>query len=325
MGGVEVPTNWQVELIVVDNGSTDGTRSWVGQTSLSNMPVRLVEEPRVGQARARNRGLEAARGDILLFTDDDVRVPSNWLRAMTSPLVSGEADAVRGKSVLHPSRKRPWMQVFHRAVLAVTVGVEDGKQRKMKGLSMGFTRKVLQQVPAFDPELGPGTLYGYFDDTLFSYQVLEAGFRITTVLDAPVVHVPDEKRLSRPAYLRAAACRGRGLAYIDYHWKHQDEEHWTRRSRWWQLWRHPYLVLLKRLANLWAWRSRHPKKWLFRKEGIAYREFAFINQLYQIWQFILLQHAPRNYEENGLVKRHGDEPKFGSPSSLEDHDGQISA
>ena len=215
VGKVDVPTNCQVELIVVDNGSTDGTRSWVEQTSLPNMPVRLVEEPRVGQARARNRSLGAARGDILLFTDDDVRLPSNWLRAMTRPLASGQADAVRGKSVLHPSRKRPWMRAFHRAVLAVTVGIKEEGQHTMKGLSMGFTRRVLQQVPAFDPELGPGTPYGYFDDTLFSYQVVEAGFHIAAVLEAPVVHQPDAERLSRKAYCRAAACRGRGLTYID--------------------------------------------------------------------------------------------------------------
>lgn len=185
---------------------------------------------------------------------------------------------------------------------------------------MGFTRRVLRQIPAFDPELGPGTPYGYFDDTLFSYQVQEAGFRIATVRDAPVVHVPDEERLSRSAYLRAAACRGRGLTYIDYHWKHRDHKRWTRRSHSLQVWRYSYLVLLKRWANLWAWRLRHPKKWLFREEGIAYKEFAFINQLYQIQQFILLRYAPRNYEEKGLVKRQGTKPEFRIPTSLEDRE-----
>ncbi|WP_457654576.1 glycosyltransferase family 2 protein [Rhodocaloribacter sp.] len=307
LAAVTVPPSMRAEVIVVDNGSSDGTAMWAEKKTLPNVDVRLVVETRPGQARARNAGLAAARGEIILFTDDDVRLPANWLEAMCAPILAGEADAVRGKSTLHPSLVRPWMQVFHRAVLAVTEGIDEEARSDMVGLSMAFHRRVLERVPAFDPELGPGTAYGFFDDTLFSYQLRQAGFRIASVLDAPVVHAPETDRLSRAAYLHAARCRGRGLTYLGYHWKHDAEARWTRR-RPRQFWRHPYAVLAKRWLNLWTWRLAHPRE-VFRKEGIAYREFALVNQYHQIREYVRLRGRPRNYDRHGLVKRHGPLPE----------------
>jgi glycosyltransferase involved in cell wall biosynthesis len=318
MAAVEVPPSMRAEVVIVDNGSSDGTAAWAEAATLPNMDVRLVGEPRPGQARARNAGLAAARGEIILFTDDDVRLPANWLAAMCAPILAGEADAVRGKSALHPSLARPWMQVFHRAVLAVTEGIDEGGRSDMVGLSMAFHRRVLERVPAFDPELGPGTAYGFFDDTLFSYQLRQAGFRIATVLDAPVTHAPEADRLSRAAYLHAARCRGRGLVYLGYHWKHDDETRWTRRRSPRQFWRHPYAVLAKRWLNLWTWRLRHPRE-VLRREGIAYREFALVNQYHQIRAYVRLRRHPRNYERYGLIKRCGVLPEPARATTVEAH------
>ena len=69
------------EVIVVDNGSHDGTRSLVEARSGGDPPVRYVAEPHPNRARARNRGAEAARGDYLAFCDDDVLLPERWLAA----------------------------------------------------------------------------------------------------------------------------------------------------------------------------------------------------------------------------------------------------
>jgi glycosyltransferase involved in cell wall biosynthesis len=61
------------EIVVVDNGSQDATSTIVEQWASASrpFPVRLLFEPKAGLARAHNRALETAQGDVLAFTDDD--------------------------------------------------------------------------------------------------------------------------------------------------------------------------------------------------------------------------------------------------------------
>src|SRR5581483_12381122 len=76
---VRVPSDLSAEVIVVDNGSSDETGAIVKDTKLRDFALRYSVEPRPGQSNARNRGLGIARGRAILFTDDDVRPPGEWL------------------------------------------------------------------------------------------------------------------------------------------------------------------------------------------------------------------------------------------------------
>ena len=304
VGALEAPPGLKAELVVVDNGSSDGTAAWVRGTSLPNMPVRLVEEPRAGVGFARTTALRAAHGEVLLFTDDDVRLPANWLEAMCAPILAGTAEVVGGASVLAEDLQRPWMTAFHRAALSSS---EDRSPEERPGpitISMAFHRRVLERVPAFDPELGPGSRCGAIEDVLFTSQLKEAGFRFARVNNAPVAHHADASRLTRRAFLSAARRRGRSMAYLRYHWHHWTAAQFTHRKRRWELWRHPYAVLVKRWMHLWLWRLRHPGE-LRRSEGIVPEEFAFVNLWWQMRQYLVERKRPRNYERRGLVKRRG--------------------
>src|SRR5581483_2355937 len=69
----------QFEVIVVSDGSSDGTHEYL-QALESPLQLSLVIQENQGPAAARNRGIQAARGDLVLFTDDDV-VPTPRLIA----------------------------------------------------------------------------------------------------------------------------------------------------------------------------------------------------------------------------------------------------
>ena len=79
---VHIPDCLKVELIVIDNGSTDDTCEVVKTCDTGKLPLRYIHEPQVGQSVGRNRGMAESTGDVILFTDDDVRPPPEWVGKM---------------------------------------------------------------------------------------------------------------------------------------------------------------------------------------------------------------------------------------------------
>jgi glycosyltransferase involved in cell wall biosynthesis len=217
---VEVPTDWTTELLLVDNASTDGTPEVMRAFEHSEMPVHVVREENQGLSHARNRGVDEAQGRVLLFTDDDVRFPSGWIQGMARPILNGPADAVAGGVELAEEVRKDWMTARHRELLASTERIDPEHPDRVVGANMAIGRHVFDKVPRFDPELGPGQL-GLGGETLFSYQMQEAGFRIETAFNVAIRHHPDRSRLSRESWMDAARKSGRAGAYISYHWEHR--------------------------------------------------------------------------------------------------------
>src|SRR5215212_6511261 len=103
VGRARVPEGLGCELLVVDNASADGTAELVKSYRPANgIPVVHLFEPRQGQCFARNAGLAAARGRFILFTDDDVRPPAEWVEGMCAPLLAGAGHAVAGGVKIAP-------------------------------------------------------------------------------------------------------------------------------------------------------------------------------------------------------------------------------
>jgi glucosyl-dolichyl phosphate glucuronosyltransferase len=73
-----IPANLKWELVLVNNNRTDETQR-VAHAFAEKLPLRYVDEPRQGLSRAKNAGLKAASGRLVVFTDDDVRFCPEWL------------------------------------------------------------------------------------------------------------------------------------------------------------------------------------------------------------------------------------------------------
>src|SRR5579863_1435669 len=86
------PEGCEVEIIVADNGvkALKLDENWLAVSRPFSLRVIRVE--RRGKSRAANAALEVARGQVLLFLDDDIRVPRNWLPEMSRPIIEGKLD-----------------------------------------------------------------------------------------------------------------------------------------------------------------------------------------------------------------------------------------
>jgi GT2 family glycosyltransferase len=251
------------------------------------MPACYVAEPHGGLSRARNTGIAAASGSIILFTDDDIRPPLRWIQGMCDPILAGHAEAVAGGVKLAPFLERPWMEQQHRGWLASTEILDPREPEAMIGASMGFSREVLASVPSFDEELGPGAL-GFWDDALFSRQAVRAGFRIAGALDNAVEHHVHPSRLSRRCCADRAVREGRSYAYVVHHWEHRAVDCAL-----------PAILMLAR--RLFLQRRRHSGEWGY-SEGIPVWEADLLHEISFLMQFRRERRRPRNYDKQGLCK-----------------------
>lgn len=281
---VDVPTGATAEILVVDNGSTDHTREVTQKQKLANFSIRYLLEERPGKMWAQNRGLAAAQGTVIFTTDDDVRPAKNWLEMMVRPLLARDCDAAVGRILLADDLRRPWMTENYRAYVA---WYDGGEPLDLIGANMGFHRRVLERVPQFDTEIGPGAL-GFYDDALFGWQLEEAGFRVRYIPEASVVHHADQARLLRRNCLSDGQKFGASQAYILHHWRH--EKLAAPRLRYGYL---ALKLMLRRLVK-----PPPPQD----AEGAPPWEASYVAGMAKCRQFLIERRRPRNYTKRGLRK-----------------------
>jgi glycosyltransferase involved in cell wall biosynthesis len=284
---ISFPCDLAVELLVVDNGSTDQTREIAQSAEFLSAGVRYVFESNPGLVNARHAGIKAAQGPVIVFLDDDTRPDSGWLERLTEPLITDRADCASGGIRVAPHLRRPWMSKMHHGYLASTEGREEIIREELIGANMAFHRRVLAKVPRFDPELGAGAL-GFGEDTLFSHQLIKAGFRLAAVPSAVMEHHFDITRLTRRSFLARAKGQGRARAYLAYHWHHVQPAF-------------EYLEAAKRGLRLVLNRVRRRTAWPHRDGAPEWELAALENYHYRLY-LAQLAGTPRKYERHGLVK-----------------------
>lgn len=283
-----VPEDITAEVLVVDNGSTDQTEQVVRSAAMPHIPVRYLWEERRGKGYAYNAGMAAAAGDVLLFTDDDVRPPRFWIDGMCRRILRGEADAVAGGVKVPQPLRRRWLLEGFPCYVACTEKMTPESMEILIGANMAFSRRVLEKVPAFDTELGPGAL-GFRDETLFAHQLVRAGYYIAPALDVAVEHHFDMSRLGAHNCIDIARKMGCSAAYVTYHWEHGGLWRWPWRSAA----RTTLALVYRRLFRAAEWKC---------EEAPPYWALELISAWAFVRQYMRERKRPRNYDRLGLVK-----------------------
>jgi glycosyltransferase involved in cell wall biosynthesis len=149
------------EVVVVDNGSTDGTADLLDAWATTDRDARhVVREPVAGLSRARNAGLAAARGEVVVFLDDDARAPHGWVTAHLAPYAwTPGVDAVGGPVVLRwPSGRPAWITPrLEHWFSALDLGERAGPWpagHGPYGTNMSVRRATALDIGGFSPSLG---------------------------------------------------------------------------------------------------------------------------------------------------------------------------
>ena len=198
---LEIPNSIPVEVLIVDNNSTDGTTTLLAEeeTKARNFSLRVLHEPQRGKASALNSGLKLAGGELLVIVDDDVVVHPQWLAKHLECHELMSFDAVQGRvlpGVDPEGRPADTRRLREYNIPIIDYGDEFCGVRGMTGTNMSFKRQVFEKIGFFDPRLGPGAA-GFSEDTEYSRRIREGGFKIGYSPHAIVYHELDPARYGR--------------------------------------------------------------------------------------------------------------------------------
>jgi glycosyltransferase involved in cell wall biosynthesis len=215
----------QVEIIVVDNNPDSGLTPPV----VAEFPgVVLVNESRRGLAYARNAGFIACKGNIAIATDDDVRMPLDWLEKLVAPFARSDVMIVTGNTL--PLELETEAQRLFEKYGGLGRGFErfevNGewftslRDSAVPTWRLGATANAAFRTSIFshphiglmDEALGPGMPSGVGEDTYLFYKVLKAGH---TLVYEPKAYVWHRHRRSLSALQRQLYNYSKG--HIAYH------------------------------------------------------------------------------------------------------------
>ena len=215
----------RMEVVVIDNRPGPGSPTPAVVREFDD--VTLIEEPRPGLSYARNAGLAAATGDILVAIDDDVTVPDGWLERLVAPFARPEVMAVTGHVLPIELETEAQCQFENYGGLGKGFSrfeVNGDWFRSLRGAvptwNLGATANAAFRATIFsdprigvlDEALGAGMPTGCSEDTYLFYRILKADHTIVYEPSAWVWHL---HRRDYRALRHQIRCYSKG--HVAYH------------------------------------------------------------------------------------------------------------
>lgn len=214
------------EVVVVDNASTDGTGALLADRCADDQRFRALRQSVLGRSAAMNTGAAAARGDLLVFTDDDVVVAPDWLESYRKFFASraGVAPVVAGGPI-HPVAEHlgPWPAWLGDAAIDDLVPLDwGGAERELHppeylwGANMALTRVVFDRIGTWDETVGRrGDERGTYEDVEYQDRIRRAGGAVWYCPSARVLHRLPADRVTPAIVLSNAFARGRNEVWSE--------------------------------------------------------------------------------------------------------------
>jgi glycosyltransferase involved in cell wall biosynthesis len=208
---LRIPERVDWELIIVNNDCTDDTDKVVGQYA-DRLPIVLCHEPRPGLSSARNHAIAHARGDFVLWTDDDVLVDPDWMTKLLEAFDDHQAAFVFGKV-------QPWWETappswyspdFDGMFALLDYGsapfLVAERRHQPFGVNMAMRREVFQEVGRFQDEVSVSKKCSC-EDVEYFYRVMDRGLRAAYTPHALIRHFIPRQRCTKKFY-RSRAWHG---------------------------------------------------------------------------------------------------------------------
>ncbi|MDJ0701702.1 MAG: glycosyltransferase family 2 protein [Leptolyngbyaceae cyanobacterium MO_188.B28] len=210
------------EVLVVDNASTDDTRSVV-DARLPHPRLRYLYEPSLGLSTARNTGAEAARSPLISYLDDDAEASRGWLKTLYQAYQANDKLAIAGGKVtlIWPEgmSSPPWLS----PELSGNLGAYDLGDSLVyitqpgltpRGLNYSIRKVFLEQIGGFDPNLGRVGKNLLSNEELHMTQLaLKAAWQVAYLPNALVAHNVEPARLHRAWFLSRSWWQGISESY----------------------------------------------------------------------------------------------------------------
>lgn len=172
------------EVIVIDDGSTDGTREFLSLLEHPNL-VKIWSK-NSGPALARNKGIKRAKGAYIAFTDDDCIVESNWIESVITTFSDDDLAGFHGQTYTDPEQRTP-----------LTHQIEcNSWNNAAPTCNAAYRRSILKSVGGFDEQFP----YAHNEDADLAWRIMDIGkMRYAPIMKVyhPAVAVPFSKQIKR--------------------------------------------------------------------------------------------------------------------------------
>lgn len=222
---LKIVNNYDVEVIIVDNNSTDNTSEIVDSfiAQFKNNKIIYFKETKQGLSNARNRALKIANGDVVMFIDDDVLLDVGYIENVYKEFSSNDSKIIAGKILLKFEDEKPkWLTSDLENYLSKLDLGNEYRELKIPnewivGANMLFSRNVLPLVQ-FNPNLGRSKMNLISgEEILLMNFLIKKGYKVYYHPEILLYHIIPKSRLNKKFFLKRAFWGGYSNMLISYY------------------------------------------------------------------------------------------------------------